>query len=194
MTPPRALETDRLVLRAWTHDDAPRLLDILGREEVTRWLGDGTPWVMADLDEAHRTIDRYAERSATPPIGVWAIEVRSTERVVGSVMLLPLPHAERGEVEIAWHLHPDSWGHGYATEAARALLEYGFAHGLPEILAVTHVGNDASGRVCAHLGMTDEGVVRKWYDVDMQLYRLTADAFRVTAAGHPASAADHPEV
>lgn len=169
------LETDRLILRAWRPDEAPRLLDLLGRLEVTRWLGDGTPWVMADLDEARRTIDRYAERSATPPIGVWAVEVCEIGRVAGSVMLLPLPRSEAGEVEIAWHLHPDSWGHGYATEAAAALLVHGFAHGLSEIFAVTHLGNDASGRVCGRLGMTDEGVVRKWYDIDMQLYRITCE-------------------
>jgi RimJ/RimL family protein N-acetyltransferase len=88
-------------------------------------------------------------------------------------MLLPLPRAEASEVEIAWHLHPDVWGHGYATEAAAALLQHGFALGLPEILAVTLDGLDASGRVCGRLGMTDEGVVRRWYDIDMQLYRVT---------------------
>jgi RimJ/RimL family protein N-acetyltransferase len=170
---PASLETDRLTLRAWTHDDAPRLLNLLGRKEVTQWLGDGEPWVMTDLDQAHRTIDRYAELSSTPPIGVRAIEVRGADLVVGSVMLLPLPRAESGEVEIAWHLHPDAWGNGYATEAAAALLDHGFALGLPEVLAVTHVGHDASGRVCGRLGMTDEGVVRRWYDIDLQLYRLT---------------------
>ncbi|MGN6752013.1 MAG: GNAT family N-acetyltransferase [Intrasporangium sp.] len=170
---PSALETDRLTLRGWSHDEAPRLLDMLGRKDVTQWLGDGEPWIMADLEEAHRTIDRYAERSATPPIGIWAVEVRDTGQVAGSVMLLPLPRSEAGEVEIAWHLHPDSWGRGYATEAALALLEYGFRSGLSEVLAVTHVGNDASARVCGRLGMRDEGVVRKWYDVDMQLYRIT---------------------
>jgi RimJ/RimL family protein N-acetyltransferase len=178
MTPSSALQTDRLTLRAWTHDEAPRLLDMLGREEVTRWLGDGTPWVMEDLEEAHRTIDRYAERSATPPLGVWAAEVRDTGQVAGSVMLLPLPQAEAGEVEIAWHLHPDSWGRGYATEAAEALLAHAFGHGLSEVLAVTHVGNDASARVCGRLGLTDEGLVRKWYDVDMQLYRITEREWR----------------
>jgi RimJ/RimL family protein N-acetyltransferase len=167
------LETERLTLRSWTHDDAPALLDLLGHEEVTRWLGDGEPWVMTDLDQAHRTIDRYAELSANPPVGVRAIEVRGTGLAVGSIMLLPLPRAEAGEVEIAWHLHPDVWGHGYATEAAAALLQHGFALGLPEILAVTHVGHDASGRVCGRLGMTDEGVVRRWYDIDMQLFRVT---------------------
>jgi RimJ/RimL family protein N-acetyltransferase len=168
------LQTERLTLRAWNHTDAAALLDLLGREEVTRWLGDGGPWVMTDLDQAHRMIDRYAELSANPPVGVRAIEVRGTGLAVGSVMLLPLPRAEAGEVEIAWHLHPDVWGRGYATEAAAAVLEHGFALGLPEILAVTHVGHDASGRVCHRLGMTDEGVVRRWYDIDMQLYRLTA--------------------
>jgi RimJ/RimL family protein N-acetyltransferase len=109
------LETERLTLRSWTHDDAPALLDLLGREQVTRWLGDGEPWVMTDLDQAHRTIDRYAELSANPPIGVRAIEVRGTGLAVGYIMLMPLPRAEAGEVVIACHLHPDLLGHGFAT-------------------------------------------------------------------------------
>ena len=66
------------------------------------------------------------------------------------MLLLTLPNDEAGEVEIGWHLHPDAWGHGYASEAARAVLAHGFAHGLPEILAVTHLDNYPShGRLPA---------------------------------------------
>ena len=56
------LETERLILRPWHHDDAPRLLDMLSRIEVMKWLGDGEPQLMKDLDEAHQRIDRYAEQ------------------------------------------------------------------------------------------------------------------------------------
>jgi len=90
------LETVRLLLRRWVHDDAERLLDIQSRVEVVAWLGDGEPAV-----------------------------------------LVPLPDNEHGEVEIGWPLHPDCWGHGYASEAATAVLAHGFAGGLPEILAVS---------------------------------------------------------
>ena len=79
------LETTRLVIRPCSHDEADRLLDIQSRLEVVMWLGDGEPVLMKGLDEAHACIDRYHERS-----------------VAGSVILLTLPDAQDGEVEVGW--------------------------------------------------------------------------------------------
>ncbi len=168
------LETDRLRVRAWRHAEAPRLLDIQSRVEVVRWLGDGEPVLMRDLAEAHRRIDSYTERSRTAPLGYWAVEVRDSGLVAGSVMLLTLPNATEGEVEIGWHLHPDSWGHGYATEAARAVLGHAFDHGLPEVLALTHLDNYPSQAVAARLGMEPRGVVERWYEGPSALFAITA--------------------
>ncbi|WP_244932171.1 GNAT family N-acetyltransferase [Nocardioides sp. W7] len=172
------LETDRLLIRPWTHDDADRVLDIQSRIEVVKWLGDGEPVLMKDLDEAHQRVDRYAERSAHPPLGFWAVEVRATGIVAGSVLLVTLPNAEAGEVEIGWHLHPDSWGHGYASEAARAVLAHGFDAGLPEILAVSHTDNYPSQGVMQRIGMSDRGVVERWYDGPSALFGITAEEWR----------------
>jgi RimJ/RimL family protein N-acetyltransferase len=158
------LETERLVVRPWRDEEAPRLLDILSRIEVVKWLGDGEPVLMKDLDEARMRIDRYRIRSEHPPLGFWAVEVRATGRVAGSVLLVELPNAEDHEVEVGWHLHPDSWGHGYASEAATAVLRHAFDHGLPEVHAVTHLGNDASMAVARRAGMRHTGVVDTWYD------------------------------
>ena len=168
------LHTDRLTIRPWRDDDAPRLLDILGRPEVMRWLGDGEPEPLRDLDEALAKIARFRERSTTPPLGGWAVEVTGTDVVAGSVLLLTLPNAEAGEVEIGWWLHPDSQGRGYAVEAADAVLADGFGHGLTEIHALTHTDNHPSMGVCRRLGMRDLGVVEQWYDGPSQLFRITA--------------------
>ncbi len=175
-TPPLHLTTERLVIRPWQHEAAPRLLDILSRIEVMKWLGDGEPTLMRDLAEAHERIDRYAARSETPPLGIWAVELAATGQVLGTVLLVTLPNAEHGEVEIGWHLHPDSWGHGYATEAARAVIERGFALGLPEVYAVVRPGNEASLAVCRRLGMQPLGRMRRWYDVELEAFRLMAPA------------------
>ena len=169
------LETERLLIRDWHEDEAPRLLDMLSRVEVAKWLGDGEPVLMKDLDEARLRIARYTDRSGVPPLGIWAVEVRATGVVAGTVLLLTLPNAEDGEVEIGWHLHPDSWGLGYASEAARAVLAHGFAGGLQEILAVTHLTNEPSMKVAERIGMHHEGIVDKWYDGPSQLYRISAD-------------------
>jgi RimJ/RimL family protein N-acetyltransferase len=176
------VETPRLLIRPWSHAEAERLLDIQSRPEVVKWLGDGEPVLMQDLDEAHERIERYHRRSESPPLGFWAVEVRGTAeapaRVAGSVLLLTLPHADHGEVEIGWHLHPDSWGRGYASEAATAVLQHGFDGGLGEILAVTHTDNEPSMAVCRRLGMDDLGVIEKYYEGASRLFRMTPERWR----------------
>ena len=179
------LHTDRLVIRGWRHDEAARLLDIQSRVEVVRWLGDGAPVLMADLTEAHARIDRYAARSATPPLGFWAVAHRTSGVVVGSVLLLTLPNAVDGEVEIGWHLHPDSWGHGYASEAAAAVLRHGFESGLREILALTHLDNAPSQAVARRIGLADRGVVERWYEGPSRLFGLSAAQWRTHTIDQP---------
>ncbi|GGF39596.1 N-acetyltransferase [Marmoricola endophyticus] len=175
-TPPRQLTdlpgTERLTLRPWTLDDAPRVLELYSSMEVVRWLGAGPPRVLTTLDDARERIASDWDRSLVAPRGVWAVVPRATEVPVGSVLLVDLP-SSGGEVEIGWHLHPDSWGHGYATEAARAVLAHGFAGGLRTIWATTHLTNERSQAVCRRLGMTDRGTTREWYDVDSRAFSLT---------------------
>ncbi|GAB3308609.1 GNAT family N-acetyltransferase [Geodermatophilus aquaeductus] len=174
--PDGELLTDRLRLRPWTtrRDDLARLTDIYCREEVTRWLG-GTPSV-----GPVELVCRWAQiRRADPLHGTWAIEVRdespagSAPVVAGTVLLKPLPGGV-GEVEVGWHLHPDCWGRGYATEAARAVVAHAFGAGLPEVYAVVRPGNEASLAVCRRLGMASLGRLRRWYDVELEVFRLMA--------------------
>ena len=165
------IETERLLIRPWRFGDAPRVLDIQSRMEVIKWLGETHPVPMQNLTQARERIARYNARSQQPPLGCWAIEVRETGVVAGSVLLLKLPKAEHGEVEIGWHLHPDSWGHGVATEAAAVVLAHALASGLPEVLALTHVGNLPSQGVMRRIGMEPLGVVDKWYDGPSLVFR-----------------------
>lgn len=171
------LSTDRLLIRDWTHQDAPAALAMLSRIEVVKWLGDGVPVLTEDLDEARTKIERWRSRNR-PPLGHWALEVTDAGplhgRVIGTVLLLELPNGD-GEVEIGWHLHPDAWGHGYAPEAARAVLRRGFDAGLPQIHAVTHLDNENSMRVAHKLGMTHTGIVHTWYEEPSQHYLMTRE-------------------
>jgi RimJ/RimL family protein N-acetyltransferase len=166
------LRTARLRLRAWTtrRDDLARLVDLYGRSEVTRWLGGAPSVPPVELVTRWRAVARADDR-----YGVWAVELAGTATVAGTVLLKPLPHGV-GEVEVGWHLHPDSWGHGYATEAARAVIARGFEAGLPEVYAVVRPGNTASVAVCTRLGMTPLGRMRRWYDVELDAFRLMAPA------------------
>jgi RimJ/RimL family protein N-acetyltransferase len=171
------LRTERLRLRAWTTSpsDVARLADIYGREEVTRWIG-GSP----SVPPAELPARWAAVHTQDPRFGCWAIELavgavgRGTPATVaGTVLFKPLPNGV-GEIEVGWHLHPDCWGHGYATEAARAVIARGFDAGLPEVYAVVRPGNEPSLAVCRRLGMRYLGRMRRWYDVELEAFRLMA--------------------
>jgi RimJ/RimL family protein N-acetyltransferase len=155
-------ETERVVIRPWRTDEADRLLDVLGRMEVARWLG-STPKPMTHRDEAVSRIEQWAaDLAANPGFGAWAVVERSSGITAGTVLLKALPDGD-GEVEVGWHLHPDSWGKGLASESARVMLAYGFAEGLDEVWAVTHLDNRASVAVCRRIGMRLLGVTHRWY-------------------------------
>ncbi len=163
------LRTGRLRLRPWTDRaaDLARLADLYGREEVRRWIGGGPSVPPVELVDRWATVHTLDGR-----YGAWAIE-RSDGLVAGTVLFKPLPNGV-GEVEVGWHLHPDSWGHGYATEAARAVIDRGFGAGVPEVYAVVRPGNAASVAVCRRLGMQPLGRFRRWYDVELDAFRLMA--------------------
>lgn len=166
-------ETERTIVRLWREGEADRVFDILSREEVARWLGTAAE-PMSDRAQALERIAVWRERTAADPrLGTWAIELKATGVAVGSVTLALLPDGD-GEVEVGWHLHPDAWGRGLASEAARGALAKGFAAGLPRIYAVTHVTNAPSIRVCRAIGMRDLGVVHdRWYEGVSHLFRMT---------------------
>ncbi|MET8230558.1 GNAT family N-acetyltransferase [Micromonospora sp. NPDC005298] len=165
------LTTGRLILRDWTDDpaDLARIYDIYSRSEITRWLGAVPGLPMTDPAQAVDRLRIWRERHATDHgrYGTWAIEVRDSGVVAGTVLLKPLPGRDgatrTADIEVGWHLHPDSWGHGYATEAARAVMAREFAAGTRRIYAVVSPGNEASMAVCRRLDMAYVGRRGDWY-------------------------------
>jgi RimJ/RimL family protein N-acetyltransferase len=154
------VSTQHLIVRRWQVDETERFVDIYRRDDVVRWLG-GEP--IRDARQAVEMIERNLERQrGGSRFGSWAVVERSTGVPAGSVILQPLPDGH-GEVEIGWHLHPDRWGRGYATEAARAVLRRGLADGLAEIWAVTFLDNARSAAVCRRIGMRLLGITSRWY-------------------------------
>ncbi|MFG3053140.1 GNAT family N-acetyltransferase [Kitasatospora sp. NPDC048239] len=168
--------TERLTARLWEERDEQRAYEIYSRWEVMRWLG-ARPRALESPAEVPAMIARWRERSADPRYGVWALERRDNGVVVGSVLLVPLPdgdgRTEDGRVEVGWHLHPDSWGHGFATEAARGALAKGFADGLTGIHAVLRPDNGPSAAVCRRLDMAPLGRTDRWYGVELDVFLAT---------------------
>lgn len=176
------LETPRLVIRDWTEDpaDLARVFEIYSRWEVARWLG-AQPRAMDDREQAVRAVRRWsaANRELGGPYGTWAVQPRESGPPVGTVLLKPMPGADdqpTSDVEVGWHLHPDAWGRGYATEAARAVVDRAFASGLEEVYAVVRPGNDASIAVTRRLGMTPLGRRTDWYGgLEVEAFVVSAD-------------------
>lgn len=173
MTEP-TLTTERLHLRPLVPADAPSLFEVFRLPEVARWSGQGTP--MVDVSEATTRIERASGRAGDhPAAALFATERLDTGAFVGMTLLVPLPPSagnERRVHEVGWHLHPDAWGHGFATEAATALVQRGFDAGMSEIFAVTDPDNVRSQAVCGRLGMTDLGLTTDWYDQELRAFRL----------------------
>jgi len=106
MAMPPTLTTERLVLRGWRVEDASAALQIYGNADVTRWLSPAIEQV-PDLDAMRGILGDWIDENGRGdgPSGRWAIERRSDGRIVGGIVLLPLP--PRGDdLEIGWQLPP----------------------------------------------------------------------------------------
>ena len=176
------LSTERLVLRPVTADDHAALLAHWTQPDVRRFLFDGAALSAAEVAQ---TIEESIGDFAARGFGIWLIELGSAAGLVstatglvgtaaglvGTAGLRPL---EEYGLEIFYSLAPGAWGHGYATEAARAVVEFGLGPlGLPEVLAEVDEGNAASVAVVKRLGMTPYAVVPGLLG-PMTRYRTTA--------------------
>ena len=122
--------------------------------DVRRFLFDGEALSAAEVTE---TIEDSVRDFASDGYGIWLIQEEGRPGLVGTTGLRPLD--ELG-LEIFYSLAPGSWGKGYATEAACAVVEHALVGlGLPEVLAEVDEGNAASVAVVRRLGMTPFGVV-----------------------------------
>lgn len=184
--------TARLIARDWTAADAAAAFGIYGRDEVTRWLGPQPRQPVPSLAHMRQVLDRrIASGQDQPDYGLWALELRATGQVAGAVLLSPLP-GEDAEVEIGWHLNPDYWGAGYATEAGRGAIALAFGLDrvgpdqvwpapasrparpvLDRVQALVDSDNTRSLDVCRRLGMRHRGQTARYYGLTFELFELT---------------------
>jgi RimJ/RimL family protein N-acetyltransferase len=147
------INTERLIMRGWRESDTAPWAAMNADPEVRQYLGplltveQSSAWILNFQDD----LDRYG-------FGFWAVEVRASGEFIGFTGLdtvddeMPFTGVEAG-----WRLARSAWGHGYATEAALAALQYGFdIMGLPEIVALTMARNLRSRAVMRRIGMTTD--------------------------------------
>jgi ribosomal-protein-alanine N-acetyltransferase len=156
--------TERLVLGAFEYAEAPELQQLAGAREIA-----DTTLVIPhpyELVHAEQFIARQQEGAAEGHELILAIHRRSDGRLVGCVSLREID-ADHLQAELGYWIGVLYWNQGFATEAARAVVNLGFDRlGLNRIYAHHMARNPASGRVLERLGMRREGLlrqrVRKW--------------------------------
>ena len=148
-----ALRTSRLLLRPWRDEDIAAFAQMSADPAVMEYL---LPLSTRRLSDAAWVARARAHRDEQG-FGQWVVELPGAASFIGVVGLGVVSYEApfTPAVEVAWRLVRSYWGHGYATEAARAALDYGFDQlGLREIVAVTVPANQRSRRVMERLGMT----------------------------------------
>jgi len=171
MTTP-TLETLCLILWPFVPGDLDRLAEILTDPDVMRYLPGGTP---RTREQSERTLDFVVDHWERHGFGWWAVTLKPTGELIGWCGLKRVETT--GETEVLYMFTQAQWGKGYATEAARASLRYGFETlKLDRIIAVAVPENMASRRVMEKLGMQYEGIAF-YYNSNLACYSITRQAF-----------------
>ena len=146
------ITTPRLLLRRWQPSDLAPFADLNNDPEVMRHLREPMTAVESDA-----FVDRIEEHFTIDGFGLWALEVRATGLFVGFAGLARQTFEApfNPSVEVGWRLSREAWGHGYATEAGGAALDFAFeVLELDEVVSITTAGNTRSQAVMRRLGMT----------------------------------------
>jgi RimJ/RimL family protein N-acetyltransferase len=149
------IETRRLRLRQWQEDDFSRFAEMSQDPEVMRYF----PTTLSH-EQSYEAATRFRADIELNGWGIWAVALQANNQFIGLTGLRHQP--DRFEfspcTEIAWRIARPYWQSGYATEAAQAVMNYGFTTlGLPEIVAFAVSDNTASIAVMRKLEMTTDG-------------------------------------
>jgi RimJ/RimL family protein N-acetyltransferase len=173
------LETGRLLLRRLETGDAAQVQALANDYDVARMV---TPMPFPyRLQDAQNWIVMTHAEMDTKSSYAFGIVLKSTQQVIGSVEVGNEFRNRRGE--LGYWIGKPYWGQGYATEAARRVVQFGFeVLGLNRIFATHYPHNPASGRVMEKIGMTYEGMMRghvlKWGEaVDLYFYSILRDDY-----------------
>ena len=179
MAQQQELKTERLVLRPFILEDSAEVQRLAGNKAIA----DTTLNIPHPYEDgaAEAWIGTHKEHFESGQSVIFAVTIRDTGQLVGAIRITRKEH-DRGEMGY-WIGRP-YWNRGYATEAAEAIIDFGFNEMSLNKITATHLArNPASGRVMEKVGMTFEGCspqhVKKWgkYE-DMKFYGILADDYR----------------
>lgn len=182
------LETERLILRDFVKDDWHRVLEYQSDPLYLRYY----EWTERTPEAAREFVGWFLDHQKQNPRIKYqlAIVLKSNNELIGNCGIrMDTPNALEGDV--GYELDPKHWNHGYATEAAHAIVDFGFANfSLHRVWSWCIANNLASAHVLEKLGMRREGHLRenefykgRWWDTLM--YGILADEWKVHKLSHP---------
>ena len=158
---PVCLETSRLILKMLSLSNLNDLIQLRTHPDVMRYIGEGKIQTKEQVEHFLTTALAYQEKHG---LGFCAVFEKMAGHLIGQAGLFHLGFDDtQQEIELAYRLLPAYWGKSYATELAKALVDWGFTH-LPvnKLVAATHLDNIASQHVLKKAGFIDVGL-REWY-------------------------------
>jgi ribosomal-protein-alanine N-acetyltransferase len=164
------IETDRLLIRKFDPArDLDDMLEMYGDADTMRFI----PCGVLTREQTERLMLRLMERDEQNGFGIWPVVLKSERRVIGISGITYIPDYGK-DIEIAWTFNKAYHCHGYATEAARGVMNYAFRQvGLSQIYALIDPRNAASIGVARRLGMDFDRMIRA-YKRELMRYKHTA--------------------
>ncbi|MDQ6597957.1 N-acetyltransferase [Bacillus salipaludis] len=153
------LETERLLLREISKDDAEGIFACFSNENVTKYYGQET---LESKEQAESFVDFFAN-SYKEKRGIrWGIEIKGTQGIIGTIGFNAWSPKHR-RAEIGYEIHPEQWRKGYTFEAVSKVVQYGFNEfALTRIGAVVFMDNEASSNLLTKVGFQKEGILRDY--------------------------------
>jgi ribosomal-protein-alanine N-acetyltransferase len=166
----KILETPRLVLRHQILSDLDELWALYCDPEITKYIPDAP----RTREEAREELEWHKNgHPRNRNLGLWATVYKENGKFIGRCGLLPWEIEGHQEVEVAYTIARAYWGQGLATEAAGAILQYGFRQlHLPRLVSLIEPGNAASQKVAEKIGMRFEKKVDEGEDTPFFIYSI----------------------
>ena len=183
------LETERLILRQFTQDDADNLFELNSDPHVVRFTPDAGQPIDYSIIQTQLLPKYFTYYEKYAGYGVWAAIEKSSQQFIGWFYFRPVVYAsyfnsalaDASDIELGYRLRKIAWGKGYATEGSKALILKGFSElGTQRVVAVALAANVASMRVMEKVGLKFEKKLlyhENGQELVLCVYALNKDQF-----------------
>lgn len=159
----KVFETERLILRHWELDDVQRLFEIGSDADVMFRIGDGKPY--ESIKQAEKFLNWAKNYQKENGFCRWAVIEKASGKTIGSCGFVKL---YGDDIDLGYLFAKDYWGKGFATEAVKGSVKYGFEKlGFSKIVALTDIDHIETHRVLEKSGFTKRGVEKIYIDEDL---------------------------